>query len=219
MLVMNLLFYPDVFSCFVFYSMHWVCMCRSFRDAPVGLKNNNCCTTSLQVVSEYFRELFCLKNLTDQSWNCAMPSDVFLLKTVSWFMYLFWYIHMQPFLCQSHLSIVLSDLVVEVMWIRGRMIRTHKKKMGCLALSKETQSFSWKHDPSSYSHVYNHVGLFFVCLIKTPYSLIVLSSALILNLKRAIHGFCMILVITLKDQSKWTLSIDTCYLLQIRSWG
>lgn len=43
----------------------------SNRDTPVGLKKKNSDITSLC----YFRQLFCLKNLTDQSWNCAMPSD------------------------------------------------------------------------------------------------------------------------------------------------
>lgn len=58
---------------------------------------------SSRVISENY---FCLKSLTDQSWNCAAPSGVLS--------FLFWYIHPQPLLRQTHLSIILSDPVVEV---------------------------------------------------------------------------------------------------------
>ena len=148
-----------------------MCVFFSNRDKPVGLKKNNSNITSLC----YFRQLFCLKNLTDQSWNCAMPSDVsfedcLLFSGLLFFsFYFFFLVRSCTATHQTLLSIVRSDPVVEVMRIWRSMIWTEKN--WAVSLSAKGQNHSVGHEHYPASSVFYHKLKWFTC----PNSLIWLT--------------------------------------------
>lgn len=89
------------------FSMHWVCMRRfffffSFYFLPAMHRWVLNRKLWRNVSTWYFRHLFCLKHLTDQSWNCAMPSDIyfkdwfFVLCVVLFCFVVVKYDHVQP---------------------------------------------------------------------------------------------------------------------------
>lgn len=104
-----------------------------------------------------------------------MPSDVsfedqvffsdcfsFLFFSSLSFSFIFQYTDARPLLCQTHLGIVHSDSVVEVMWITGCMIQTEKNKT-----RRKTKKWTVLLRGQNHwdSAVWHHAAMFIYCEI------------------------------------------------------